>query len=79
VSDHVRRREPIADVADTWITLAAIAVGSDGIRLGPMVTPVARRRPVRSAGRQRRSNGSAAGCAGVGRGVLRQAQASGPG
>ena len=47
MSDHVRRREPIVDVADTWITLAAIAVGSDGIRLGPMVTPVARRRPVK--------------------------------
>jgi hypothetical protein len=47
VSDHVRRREPIVDMGDTWITPAAIAVGSDGIRLGPMVTPLARRRPVK--------------------------------
>ncbi len=31
--------------ADPWITLAAIAGGTERIRLGPAVTPVARRRP----------------------------------
>jgi hypothetical protein len=47
--DHVRLREPVADVADAWITLTAIAVATEAIRLGPMVTPLARRRPVKVA------------------------------
>jgi alkanesulfonate monooxygenase SsuD/methylene tetrahydromethanopterin reductase-like flavin-dependent oxidoreductase (luciferase family) len=49
VWDHVRWREPVAEVADPWITLAAIATSTDRIRLGPMVTPLARRRPVKVA------------------------------
>jgi hypothetical protein len=36
-------------VADPWITLAAIATAIERIRLGPMVTPLARRRPVKVA------------------------------
>src|SRR6266545_2999388 len=48
VWDHVRWREPV-DVADAWITLAAIATSTRRIRLGPMVTPLARRRPVKVA------------------------------
>ena len=32
-------------IADPWIALAAIAVATERIRIGPMVTPVARRRP----------------------------------
>jgi alkanesulfonate monooxygenase SsuD/methylene tetrahydromethanopterin reductase-like flavin-dependent oxidoreductase (luciferase family) len=47
--DHVHWREPITDVADPWITLAAIASATARIRLGPMVTPLARRRPVKVA------------------------------
>lgn len=49
VWDHVRWREPVVDVADAWITLAAIATSTERIRLGPMVTPLARRRPVKIA------------------------------
>jgi alkanesulfonate monooxygenase SsuD/methylene tetrahydromethanopterin reductase-like flavin-dependent oxidoreductase (luciferase family) len=49
VWDQVRWREPVVDVADPWITLAAIAVTTESIRLGPMVTPLARRRPVKVA------------------------------
>jgi alkanesulfonate monooxygenase SsuD/methylene tetrahydromethanopterin reductase-like flavin-dependent oxidoreductase (luciferase family) len=49
VWDHVRWREPIRDVADPWITLAAVAAATETIRLGPMVTPLARRRPVKVA------------------------------
>jgi alkanesulfonate monooxygenase SsuD/methylene tetrahydromethanopterin reductase-like flavin-dependent oxidoreductase (luciferase family) len=49
VWDHVRWREPVVDVADAWITLAAIATATERIRLGPMVTPLARRRPVKVA------------------------------
>jgi alkanesulfonate monooxygenase SsuD/methylene tetrahydromethanopterin reductase-like flavin-dependent oxidoreductase (luciferase family) len=49
VWDHVRWREPVAAVADPWITLAAVATATERIRLGPMVTPLARRRPVKVA------------------------------
>ncbi len=49
VWDHVRWREPVVEVADPWITLAAIATSTARIRLGPMVTPLARRRPVKVA------------------------------
>jgi alkanesulfonate monooxygenase SsuD/methylene tetrahydromethanopterin reductase-like flavin-dependent oxidoreductase (luciferase family) len=49
VWDHMRWREPVVDVADPWITLAAMATATERIRLGPMVTPLARRRPVKVA------------------------------
>jgi alkanesulfonate monooxygenase SsuD/methylene tetrahydromethanopterin reductase-like flavin-dependent oxidoreductase (luciferase family) len=49
VWDHVRWREPVLAVADPWITLAAIATATEHIRLGPLVTPLARRRPVKVA------------------------------
>ena len=43
--DHVRYRAPARAVADPWICLAAIAAATERVRIGPMVTPVARRRP----------------------------------
>jgi alkanesulfonate monooxygenase SsuD/methylene tetrahydromethanopterin reductase-like flavin-dependent oxidoreductase (luciferase family) len=49
VWDHVRWQEPVVAVADPWITLAAIATATERIRLGPLVTPLARRRPVKVA------------------------------
>ncbi|MGN9906026.1 LLM class flavin-dependent oxidoreductase [Phytohabitans sp. LJ34] len=49
VWDHVHWREPVTELADAWITLAAIATSTERIRLGPMVTPLARRRPVKLA------------------------------
>ena len=49
VWDHVRWHEPVFEVADPWITLAAIAAATASVRLGPMVTPLARRRPVKVA------------------------------
>ena len=49
VWDHVRWREPVVDVADTQISLAAIASATERMRLGPMVTPLARRRPAKVA------------------------------
>jgi alkanesulfonate monooxygenase SsuD/methylene tetrahydromethanopterin reductase-like flavin-dependent oxidoreductase (luciferase family) len=49
VWDHVRWRAPVRQVADAWITLAAIATATERVRLGPMVTPLARRRPVKVA------------------------------
>ena len=49
VWDNLRFQEPVVDVADAWITLAAMATATTRIRLGPMVTPLARRRPVKVA------------------------------
>jgi alkanesulfonate monooxygenase SsuD/methylene tetrahydromethanopterin reductase-like flavin-dependent oxidoreductase (luciferase family) len=49
VWDHLRWQEPVTSVADPWITLTAIAAATERIRLGPMVTPLARRRPVKVA------------------------------
>jgi alkanesulfonate monooxygenase SsuD/methylene tetrahydromethanopterin reductase-like flavin-dependent oxidoreductase (luciferase family) len=49
VWDQIRWREPVLDVADPQITLAAIADATERIRLGPMVTPLARRRPAKVA------------------------------
>jgi alkanesulfonate monooxygenase SsuD/methylene tetrahydromethanopterin reductase-like flavin-dependent oxidoreductase (luciferase family) len=45
VWDHVAYREPVRAVADPWITLAAVAATTRRLVLGPLVTPVARRRP----------------------------------
>src|SRR6266508_553462 len=49
VWDQLRWREPVRQVADPWITLAAIAAATEQVRLGPMVTPLARRRPAKVA------------------------------
>jgi len=42
--DHVRYRAPVRAVADPWVALAAVAAATDRIHLGPLVTPLARRR-----------------------------------
>jgi alkanesulfonate monooxygenase SsuD/methylene tetrahydromethanopterin reductase-like flavin-dependent oxidoreductase (luciferase family) len=44
VWDHVDYRDPVCRVADPWITLAAVAVATSRVIIGPMVTPLARRR-----------------------------------
>jgi alkanesulfonate monooxygenase SsuD/methylene tetrahydromethanopterin reductase-like flavin-dependent oxidoreductase (luciferase family) len=49
VWDQLRWRPPVRLVADPWITLAAVAVATERVRLGPMVTPLARRRPAKVA------------------------------
>jgi Luciferase-like monooxygenase len=49
VWDQIRWREPVAAVGDTHVTMAAIAAATERIRLGPLVTPLARRRPVKVA------------------------------
>jgi alkanesulfonate monooxygenase SsuD/methylene tetrahydromethanopterin reductase-like flavin-dependent oxidoreductase (luciferase family) len=36
-------------VADPWITMAAIAAATEEVKLGPMVTPLPRRRPTKVA------------------------------
>lgn len=49
VWDHLRWQTPVRQVADPWITLAAIAMATERLRLGPMVTPLPRRRPAKVA------------------------------
>lgn len=44
VWDHVRYREPVRAVADPWVALAAIACATSRVRIGPMITPLSRRR-----------------------------------
>jgi alkanesulfonate monooxygenase SsuD/methylene tetrahydromethanopterin reductase-like flavin-dependent oxidoreductase (luciferase family) len=48
VWDHIRLGES-EPVADPWIALAAMAAGTERIRLGPLVTPLYRRHPWRVA------------------------------
>ena len=49
VWDNLNWHPPVKQVADPWITLAAAAAATERLRLGPMVTPLARRRPVKVA------------------------------
>jgi alkanesulfonate monooxygenase SsuD/methylene tetrahydromethanopterin reductase-like flavin-dependent oxidoreductase (luciferase family) len=43
--DHVRYRTPVQAATDPWIALAAVATRTQRLVIGPMVTPLARRRP----------------------------------
>jgi alkanesulfonate monooxygenase SsuD/methylene tetrahydromethanopterin reductase-like flavin-dependent oxidoreductase (luciferase family) len=42
--DHIAYRPPVRAVADPWVALSAIAAHTERVRLGPMVTPLSRRR-----------------------------------
>ena len=42
--DHVIRRAPWQPMVDPWVVLAAVASSTEQLVLGPMVTPLARRR-----------------------------------
>ncbi len=42
--DHVVYRAPVRAVADPWVALSAIACATSSLRIGPMVTPLSRRR-----------------------------------
>jgi alkanesulfonate monooxygenase SsuD/methylene tetrahydromethanopterin reductase-like flavin-dependent oxidoreductase (luciferase family) len=43
--DHIRYSPPSLPVLDPWVALSAIACETERLRLGPLVTPVSRRRP----------------------------------
>src|SRR5690349_752875 len=45
VWDHVAYAEPVRALADPWITLAAVAAATERVVIGPLVTPLPRRRP----------------------------------
>jgi alkanesulfonate monooxygenase SsuD/methylene tetrahydromethanopterin reductase-like flavin-dependent oxidoreductase (luciferase family) len=44
VWDHIRYSAPARAVADPWIALAAVAYATEQLVLGPLVTPLSRRR-----------------------------------
>lgn len=48
--DHVYRpaKDP-AEILDPWVIMGALAAATSTIRLGPMVTPITRRRPIKLA------------------------------
>ena len=45
VWDHLQYGERVTAIADPWICCAAVAMRTERLLLGPMVTPLARRRP----------------------------------
>jgi alkanesulfonate monooxygenase SsuD/methylene tetrahydromethanopterin reductase-like flavin-dependent oxidoreductase (luciferase family) len=45
VWDHLLYSEPVRAIADPWICMAAIALRTERLVFGPMVTPLPRRRP----------------------------------
>src|SRR5438477_234791 len=47
LSDHVQFMP--TPTVDPWVALAAIALATEQIRIGPLVTPLPRRRPVKLA------------------------------
>ena len=44
VWDHIAYRAPVRAVGDPWVGLAAIACATSRVRIGPMITPLSRRR-----------------------------------
>ncbi len=46
--DHLLRPES-NEILDTWVTLSSVATVTERIRIGPLVTPLARRRPMKLA------------------------------
>jgi alkanesulfonate monooxygenase SsuD/methylene tetrahydromethanopterin reductase-like flavin-dependent oxidoreductase (luciferase family) len=42
--DHIVYRPPVRAVLDPWVALAAVACATERLRLGPLVTPLSRRR-----------------------------------
>ena len=43
--DHIQYSPRTLEVADPWVALTAIALATERVAIGPLVTPIARRRP----------------------------------
>ncbi len=67
--DHINRAFK-TEVVDPWVALAAVALSTEGVRIGALVTPLARRRPWKLAREtvtlDRLSNGRLIFAAGLG-------------
>jgi alkanesulfonate monooxygenase SsuD/methylene tetrahydromethanopterin reductase-like flavin-dependent oxidoreductase (luciferase family) len=44
VWDHVSHPPPVRRLADPWVVLSAVAMSTSSVTIGPLVTPLARRR-----------------------------------
>lgn len=44
--DHIQYPDPVRAIADPWVCLAAVATRTERMRIGALVTPLARRRPL---------------------------------
>jgi alkanesulfonate monooxygenase SsuD/methylene tetrahydromethanopterin reductase-like flavin-dependent oxidoreductase (luciferase family) len=44
VWDHIVYRAPVRAVVDPWVALAAVACATSRVRIGPLITPLSRRR-----------------------------------
>ena len=44
VWDHVAYRPPAEKLADPWVTLSAVAMVTSRVLIGPLITPLPRRR-----------------------------------
>jgi alkanesulfonate monooxygenase SsuD/methylene tetrahydromethanopterin reductase-like flavin-dependent oxidoreductase (luciferase family) len=47
--DHIVYGAPVEDVLDPWVAMAAIALRTERLLTGPLVTPIPRRRPQKLA------------------------------
>jgi alkanesulfonate monooxygenase SsuD/methylene tetrahydromethanopterin reductase-like flavin-dependent oxidoreductase (luciferase family) len=43
--DHIARPEGTYPMAEPWVALTAVGAATERLRIGPMITPLARRRP----------------------------------
>jgi alkanesulfonate monooxygenase SsuD/methylene tetrahydromethanopterin reductase-like flavin-dependent oxidoreductase (luciferase family) len=73
--DHIVYREQGWPAADPWVTAGAIAASTERVRLGVLVTPLARRRPWKVARETASLDVLSAGRLVVGAGLGSQAQA----
>src|SRR5512138_1020692 len=48
--DHIFFDPTFHPIADPWVSLAAVAMNTHSMRIGTMITPLARRRPWKLAG-----------------------------